>query len=77
MRISTRHISLVAGETQGKMFFLEKNVRIQGKGERMTPKNSNRKERVYYKIVIRITPDRRRLRGSRNLATSSMAHRVL
>ena len=33
MLISTRHISLVAGETQGKMFFLEKNAEFRGKAK--------------------------------------------
>ena len=46
MHISTHHISLVAGGTQSKMFF-GKERRIQGKGEAITPKNSNCKERVY------------------------------
>ena len=45
------HISLVAGGTQGKMFFgIER--RIQGKGTAVTPKNNNRKERVYWELVM-------------------------
>ena len=35
MRIFTRHISLVAGGTQGKMFFLKKTAEFQGKAKQL------------------------------------------